>query len=163
MRQLLAPITPVAPGAVIAASDVERSNLLQVHSDALDLKLAYRLKEICQQGWASDPARTLAAATTLDALISYLPQREVRSLADWSAGIAALTMGQMETALARLDEAHAGFEALGHRHTAASTQVSKVIALAMTGSYDLPLYTSGDAYQLCLLDLGLVGFFITLT
>jgi CHAT domain-containing protein len=44
--------------------------------------------------------------------------------------------GQVERAIQRIDEAAAGFEALGQLHTAASTQVSKIFALARLGRYD---------------------------
>jgi CHAT domain-containing protein len=118
------------------ADDAERAALLKQPTLQLDVELAYALKELCYTAWASDPARTVSAAHALAALAQHLPQPEVRALADWTTGIAALTTGQMEAALDRLDQAAAGFEGLGKPHTAASTQVSKLIALAMLGHYD---------------------------
>jgi len=118
------------------AGDAERATLLKQHTSQLDIELAYALKEMCYNAWASDPARTVSAANALAALADHVSQPEVRALAAWTTGIAALTTGQMEAALERLDQAAAGFEALGKPHAAASTQVSKLIALAMLGRYD---------------------------
>ncbi len=42
----------------------------------------------------------------------------------------------MEEAIARLDEAIAGFSALGRDHAAASTQVTRLVALGVLGRYD---------------------------
>jgi CHAT domain-containing protein/tetratricopeptide (TPR) repeat protein len=57
-------------------------------------------------------------------------------VAAWAAGVAAITEGEMEEAIARLDAAAARFVQLGKPHAGASTQVSKLIALAMLGRYD---------------------------
>jgi CHAT domain-containing protein len=110
--------------------------LLQQHAALIDIGLAYLLKDICLDGWSSDPAQAVGAAATLAAMAKHTASPEIRALADWAAGIAALTEGQMEHAITRLGDAANGFEALGKPHTAAATQVSKLIALAMLGRYD---------------------------
>jgi CHAT domain-containing protein len=56
--------------------------------------------------------------------------------AAWAAGVAAISAGAMDEAIKRLDDAAERFERIGAGHTAASTQVSKLIALAMLGRYD---------------------------
>ncbi|HLM54609.1 MAG TPA: CHAT domain-containing protein, partial [Pyrinomonadaceae bacterium] len=60
----------------------------------------------------------------------------VAALCDWGSGIAALVGGRMEEAVRRLDDAEARFQRLCQPHTAGSTQVSKLIALAMLGRYE---------------------------
>ncbi|MEA2176595.1 MAG: hypothetical protein QOD00_4187 [Blastocatellia bacterium] len=121
---------------LLVADDAERVALLRDHSALADVSLAYLLKDICLDGWGSDPARAIGAATTLKLLADTTAEPLINALADWAAGIAALVDGQMERAIAHLDESEARFVALGNPHTAAATQVSKLIALAMLGRYE---------------------------
>ena len=69
----------------------------------------------------------------------------MRGLAAWTGGIAALVEGRMEDALARLQEAQSLFDGLGQPHTAAETQVSQLMALAMLGRYDEAIATGQQA------------------
>ncbi len=117
-------------------TSTEQHALLEKYAAMLDTPLAYALKEECYRAWASEPARAVRAATALAELARRNPNAEIRALAAWTAGIAALTQGQMENAIAQLDQAEAGFTQLNQSHTAASTQVSKLYALAMLGHYD---------------------------
>lgn len=121
---------------LMLADEAEQQTLLAQHVGQLDLDLAYALKEACYSAWASDPPRAVVAAAALAKLAGRLSHPEVDALAAWTAGIAALIEGRLELALLRLDEAEAGFKTLNKPHTAASTQVSKLIALAMLGRYD---------------------------
>lgn len=121
---------------LIQAGDSERPAILQQYDSRLNVALAYELKDICYNAWATDPAQTVQVAGALTALADHLAQPEVRALADWTAGIAALTGGQMAAALEHLDRAHDGFQAINKPHEAAATQVSKLISLAMLGQYE---------------------------
>src|ERR687888_636217 len=60
----------------------------------------------------------------------------VAALCSWAEGVAALVGGQMEQSVSHLNEAESRFRALCLPHTAAETQVSKLVALAMLGRYD---------------------------
>jgi CHAT domain-containing protein/tetratricopeptide (TPR) repeat protein len=124
--------------ARLAATDESaRSALLAQHADVADVALARALKAFYDQHKTSQPARAAGAAAVARRLSSMLDDPEVEALAAWTEGMAALQIdGQMERALALLDRAAAGFEALGQPHTAAATQVSRVHALAMLGRYD---------------------------
>ncbi len=113
--------------------------LLHTHAALLDLPLAYALKDICYATWASDPPRATGAAAALTTLAMLHPDPEIAALADWTAGIAAIIEGAMEQAIERLDTAAAHFTHLDKARTAAATQVSKLIALAMLGRYDQAL------------------------
>jgi CHAT domain-containing protein/tetratricopeptide (TPR) repeat protein len=121
---------------LLVADDAERVALLRDHVACADVLLAYALKDICLDGWGSDPARAIGAAATLRMLAAANEEPEITALADWASGIAALVDGQMERAIAHLDESEARFIALGNTRTAAATQVSKLIGLAMLGRYD---------------------------
>jgi CHAT domain-containing protein len=113
-----------------------RAELLLEHSALADVALAYALKDICLEAWSGDPSRAVAAAAALEDLAATNDSPEVGALREWGAGIAALVGGRMERAVARLDAAESRFQQLCRPHTAASTQVSKLIALAMLGRYD---------------------------
>lgn len=128
-------VAELAARLVETASN-ERADLLEKHSALADVALAYELKEICLDGWSSDPARSTAAATVLKTLAELKNEPEVAALAAWGDGLAALVEGQMERAIAHLDDAAARFRVLGKPQTAAAAEVSKLIALAMLGRYD---------------------------
>src|SRR5918911_4856962 len=121
---------------LIAAESAERESLLREHSALADAGLAYALKEICYEAWYTEPARATGASLALESLTRLTSDPEVAALAAWVKGIASLVDGQMERAIEYLDDAEARFLKLVQPHTAASTQVSKLIALAMLGRYD---------------------------
>jgi CHAT domain-containing protein/tetratricopeptide (TPR) repeat protein len=99
--------------------------------------LARALKAFYDQHKTSQPARAAGAAAAARLLAAMRPEPEVEALAAWTEGMAALQIdGQMERALGLLDRAVARFETLGQPHAAASTQVSRLHALAMLGRYD---------------------------
>ena len=113
-----------------------RADLMREHSALADVALAYALKDICLEAWSGDPPRAVAAAAALEDLAASNDSPEIGALREWGAGIAALVGGRMEQAVAHLDAAESRFQSLCQPHTAASTQVSKLIALAMLGRYD---------------------------
>src|SRR5215217_6181485 len=121
---------------VAAEGDAERRALVAAHTALADASLAHALKDVCLEAWSGDPPRAVAAASALEALASADDSEEVAALRDWGRGIAALVGGRMEEAVRRLYEAEARFQSLCQPHTAASTQVSKLVALAMLGRYE---------------------------
>ncbi|HMQ30434.1 MAG TPA: CHAT domain-containing protein [Chloroflexaceae bacterium] len=121
--------------ALGGAQGEARAALLQAGASA-GLPLAYALKEICLATWASEPARAAEAAADLAELAPLIGGDEAAALADWTAGLVAITAGSMEQAVERLDTAVARFTALGLDHAAASTQVGRLIALGTLGRYD---------------------------
>src|SRR5215216_6079062 len=100
---------------LVNSSNVIRETLLWENSTLADLELAYCLKDICLEGWSSHPSQALAA---------------------WAAALKALIDGQMQVAITELEEAERRFLSIGKIHTAAATQVSKLIALSMLGRYE---------------------------
>lgn len=124
--------------ALLASAEDEsgRASLLREHAALADAALAHALKDICLDAWSSDPARAVRACEALRALASVNASEEVAALRSWAEGIAALVGGRMESAVAHLDEAESRFHSLCQPHAAASTQVSKLVALAMLGRYD---------------------------
>jgi CHAT domain-containing protein len=122
---------------LVAADDAEREALLRQHSALADVRLAYALKDICLDDWSSSPARTSGAAAALKTLSSLTNDLEVEALASWVAGFAAVAAeGQIERAIALLEDAEKIFLSLDKPQTAAYTQVIKLYALALAGRYD---------------------------
>ena len=135
---------------LVAAGNAEREELLKENSALANVQLAQTLKDICLEGWSSDPSQALKAAAVLQLLSQTNPDLEITALCAWSAGLEALIHGQMEHALVRLEDAHARFAALDQPHTAAATQVSKLIALAMLGRYDEAIECGLSAHEVFL-------------
>ncbi|MGB9179357.1 MAG: CHAT domain-containing tetratricopeptide repeat protein [Pyrinomonadaceae bacterium] len=121
---------------LVEADDAARAVLLRDNSALADTELAYALKDICWDSWTWQPARATGAAAGLEALSRVTEDEEIAALAAWVAGIAEIVNGQMERAIAHLDEAEARFHSLGKSHTSAATQNSKLYALALLGRYD---------------------------
>jgi CHAT domain-containing protein/tetratricopeptide (TPR) repeat protein len=110
--------------------------VLRENSAFADVRLAHLLKEICLEGWSSDPARALGASATLKALSNLNPDREIEALTAWASGLEDLIHGQMEFAINHLELSQRLFLELDKKALAAATQVSKLIALAILGRYD---------------------------
>src|SRR5262245_6668222 len=110
--------------------------LLKRYGALVGVDLARALKRLYDDTESSDPAHAAGAAGALMAIADRADDPEVRGLAAWTSGMAKLDGGQMDEAIAYLNDAEAQFLALGQAHTAAATQVSKLIALAMLGRYD---------------------------
>ncbi|MCA1633366.1 MAG: CHAT domain-containing protein [Acidobacteria bacterium] len=126
----------LATRLVRAEDETGRLALLGEHPALADAALGRMLKDICLDGLRSDPARVNAAAAALRTLSALDDaSAETGALVHWGDACAALVGGRMEEAVARLDAAAALFESLGEPHDAASTQVSKLTALAMLGRY----------------------------
>ena len=126
---------------VSAADDGARRILIAAHATPACPSLAHALKDVCLEAWSGDPPRAVAAAAALEVLAETEDSEEVAALRDWGQGIAALVGGRMEEAVRRLDEAESRFQSLCQPHTAASTQVSKLVALALLGRYDEAIET----------------------
>ena len=121
---------------LVEADELQRRALLEDYRASLDTPLAYILKDICLDGWSSDPMRSLAASVTLRKISELNRDPEIKGLCYWTQGIEALIKGDMLSAIGSLDLARQGFLALDKPHAAAATEVSKVIALALLGLYD---------------------------
>lgn len=98
--------------------------------------LGWALKDACYAAWNTSPRDALTSAARLADLAARDGRRELKALADWTAGIAALIEGRTGDALGCFDAAQCGFSASGDAARAAQTQVPKVVALMMLGRLD---------------------------
>jgi CHAT domain-containing protein len=113
--------------------------MLSQNNELVDVSLAWSLKSLYDEIESSDPARAAQVATVLSSLAKATKDMQVGAIAAWTEGMVLLDDGQMETALARLETAETQFLTLGLPVNAASTQVSKLRALAMLGRFDQAL------------------------
>jgi hypothetical protein len=113
---------------LVNSSNATRETLLWENSTLLDSKLAYCLKDICLEGWSTHPGQAIGAAACLRLLAGIRPTAEIKALSAWAAGLQALIDGQMQSAISELEDSERRFLSLGKIHTAAATQVSKLIA-----------------------------------
>jgi len=105
--------------------------------------VAWELKDLCYAAWTSEPQRAAKAAEALRQLcaapgpdaVSPRQQCEIEALAEWTAGIACLTRGEMTAATACFDLAAGIFRSLGKAHHAAQAQVPNIMALSMLGQH----------------------------
>lgn len=121
---------------LVNSSDANREVLLSENPVLADVELAYKLKDICLEGWSAHPARALGAAASLQVLSDFRTHPEIKALAAWGSGLKALIDGQMLLAISELEDSERGFLTLEKINTAAATQVSKLIALSMLGRYE---------------------------
>ncbi|HKY43077.1 MAG TPA: CHAT domain-containing protein [Pyrinomonadaceae bacterium] len=121
---------------LVNSSDANRELLLSENPVLADVELAYKLKDICLEGWSTHPAQALGAAASLQLLSNLRTHPEIKALTAWAAGLQALIGGEMELAISELEHSEQGFLSLGKTHTAAATRVSKLIALSILGRYE---------------------------
>jgi CHAT domain-containing protein len=122
---------------LVAADNAERDALLKQNSALADVELAHALKDICLDDWSAAPTRAIGVAAALQSLAALTNNREIVALALWIEGFAAVVAeGQLERAIRLLEDSEALFISLDRPHTAASTQVIKLYALALLGRYD---------------------------
>jgi CHAT domain-containing protein len=132
-------------GRLAAAGSSEHADLLVRYAGWADIELAHALKVVFDDNESSEPARAFGAAAALQSLANATDTLEVRGLAAWVVGMAAQLDGQLEESIAQLDTARTLFTRLEQANTAAATQVSKLIALAMLGRYDEAIACGLDA------------------
>jgi CHAT domain-containing protein/tetratricopeptide (TPR) repeat protein len=119
------------------AATTDQTALLSRYAALADVELAWTLKDLFYDTRISQPPLAAGAAAALATLADATQDAEVAALAAWITGIAVLEIdGQAEQAIAKLDQAAQRFEAIGRPHIAATTQVSKLHALAVLGRYD---------------------------
>lgn len=118
------------------SSAAERKILFAENSALCDVELAKSLQSICYEVWTSEPQKISAIVSVLDSLAKITGDAEVRAYAEWTKAIKNLVGGNLEKCLAWIDKSEASFNKLGKAHTAATTQISKLYALALLGRYD---------------------------
>lgn len=121
---------------LIESDSGERGDLLAENPRYADARLAESLQKICYEVWTSEPQKVSAIVETLRALEAASGDVLIAAYTDWTAAIENLVGGRLEDCLKRLDESEKKFLDAGKTHTAATTRISKLYALALLGRYD---------------------------
>jgi CHAT domain-containing protein len=133
------------------AAENERLDLFTQQAASLDLGLAQALHTLYLERRLSQPSYAMEAANALVQLADRVGDAEIRSLADWTAGMAALHVeGEAERSLQYLDRAAARFLALNQPYQAATVQISRLHALALLGRYEEAMASGLEAHGLFL-------------
>lgn len=113
-----------------------RRSLFARHASLIDGKLAEVFQQICYEVWTNEPQKVSVIAGILCELADFSGNPEILAYADWAGAIENLVGGRLEDCLSLLDRSESGFKSLGKAHAAATTQISKLYALALLGRYD---------------------------
>jgi CHAT domain-containing protein len=122
---------------LIESDSDARGLLIAEHSQlAADAQLAAVFQQICYEVWTHEPQKISVIVEILRQLTDYTGNPEIGAYAEWTAAIENLVNGRLEDCVRRLDESEKQFRDLGKFHAAATTQISKLYALALLGRYD---------------------------
>lgn len=132
---------------LIDADEGAYEQRLRESAGPVNVELARALKQLYDESKFSDVGRAIRSAQLLTTLANGIDpvggvatggaQREIKALAAWTAGMAALQLdGKAEHALGHFDQAISLFEQSAQLPTAAAVQVSRLHALALLGRYD---------------------------
>lgn len=114
------------------------------------LEQAWALKERCYAAFQQAPPQAVQAAELLRALVpgaAAAERDEIEALAQWTAGIAALTRGGFAEAVQAFDAAHEGLQRAGRPDPAAQTRVPKIMALSLLGRHDEAVACAEEALR----------------
>lgn len=131
-----------------------RASTMARFPELLDGDLARALSELYIETISGNPTRAAAVAQVLRLLAERHPAPLIRAYAGWTVGMATLQIeGRPDAAISLIDAAAAGFTTLGEAHSAATTQISKLFALALLGRYEEAI-TCGEQARDRLRELG---------
>ena len=123
----------------------ERRQLLRENLRLVDAKLADEVRKFCYVVWAAAPAKTRHAAIAINEIERIDTSEYVHAVASWIRGIASITKGLFEDAVAFLAEADSWLKKLRRSADAAQTCVAKLVALAMLGRYEEAVTSGREA------------------
>lgn len=121
---------------LVASNAAKRKILLADNFPLADTKLAKELQNICYEVWTSHPKKVSGVVSALELLFKTTENKEIRGYLEWTKAIKNLVGGNLEKCLSWLDKAENSFKKLNKNHSAATTQISKLYALALLGRYD---------------------------
>ena len=121
---------------LIESDSDRREMLINRHPQLIDAELAAVFQQICYEVWTDEPQKISSMVEILNRLAGFTENAEIRAYAEWTTAIENLVNGRLEDCLRRLDESETSFKNLGKPHAAATTQISKLYALALLGRYD---------------------------
>lgn len=113
----------------------KRKALFAQYSQLVNIELAKFLQQICYEAWTTEPQKISIIVEILREAADLTKNPEIKAYLEWMTAIENLVNGRLEDCLYWLDESKRSFENLNLTHTAATTQISKLYALALLGRY----------------------------
>ena len=146
----------VAPeaGAAQAVADLSSQADLLLRCDlrndttalAAAVTLGWQLKAATQAAWMVAPPQAEGAAAQLQQLAERSDSVPLKALAAWAGGIVGLARGELESALAQLDAAAAGWRQSNQGLHAAQVAVARLMPLTLLGRFT-DAFDSGHAAE----------------
>lgn len=121
---------------LIAETKKDRRKLLKENLEICDEEFAKALQQICYEVWTSEPQKVSAIAGVLREAFELTRNKLLEAYAEWTKAIENLVAGKLENCINFLDRSEKSFQNLNKNHEAATTQTSKLYALALLGRYD---------------------------
>ena len=121
---------------LLGAARSKRKSLLSKYLTFCDAELARAFQEICYEVWTAQPQKVSLIVEILNDVIAITDDPEIRAYAEWTDAIKHLVNGELESCVRLLNTSELSFKELGKTHAAATTQTSKLYALALLGRYD---------------------------
>ncbi len=121
---------------LIESTSDERASLLAGHSHLANARLAECFQQICYEIWTHEPQKVSIIVEILRELTDLTGNPEIGAYTEWTRAIENLVNGRIEDCLDWLDKSEKSFKDLRKFHSAATTQISKLYALALLGRYD---------------------------
>lgn len=113
-----------------------RNTLLEENGHLLNSELGKALQQICYELWTEEPQKVSTLVKILEKIAKFTGNREFDAYQEWTKAIENLVNGKPEDCLKWLDKSEKTFLSLNLTHSAATTQISKLYALALLGRYD---------------------------
>ena len=135
----------LAKNLVSAKNEKDRKDLLENDKSQADVKLAWKIKEICYESWTNEPVIAQQTAAVLKTLANINLDEEIKAISHWIMGIAELTKGNLEKAIDNLEKSSEIFEPINKYHESAQTKVAKLVPLGLLGKYDEAIKTGEKA------------------
>ncbi len=114
----------------------QRDRIMAKNRNVDNVGLARNLKDICVENWAAKPNVSRRSALILGELASESRWPEIIGYSEWTAGLANVTRGRLETAVEHLQRATENFVKAGKTYESAQPQIAALVALAMLGRYE---------------------------
>jgi CHAT domain-containing protein/tetratricopeptide (TPR) repeat protein len=121
---------------LVESSAEKRRILLGENTKFCDAGLAESLQKICYEIWTSQPQKVSVIVEILREITNSTANKEIEAYKYWTQAIESLVNSKLDDCLIFLDKSETLFQNLGKTHIAATTQISKLYALALLGRYD---------------------------
>jgi CHAT domain-containing protein/predicted negative regulator of RcsB-dependent stress response len=121
---------------LIESTSDERAHLFAEHSQLAGVELAECFQQICYEIWTNEPQKVSIIVEILRELSDLTGNPEITAYLQWTRAIENLVNGRLKDCLVWLDKSEKSFKDSEKTHSAATTQISKLYALALLGRYD---------------------------